>query len=182
MRELLAGTGFAVFSMKERGLLLDIEETGETFEENAYIKAKAVWDLTGGIAIADDSGMCVDALDGRPGVYSARFLGEETPFAEKNRKIIEMLEEVPEDKRGASFVCAMVAILPDGSRIDTRGEVRGKIALEMSGEGGFGYDPIFFHEGKGRTFAELAEEEKNEISHRGIAVREMVLKLKEWAG
>lgn len=164
--------------MKDRGLELDIEETGETFAENAYIKAKAVWDLTGGIALADDSGMCVDALDGRPGVYSARFLGEDTAFAEKNRKILEMLEGVPEEKRGAKFVCAMVAILPDGSRIEVQGEVCGRIAREMRGDGGFGYDPIFFCEEKGCTFAELKEEEKNSISHRGSAVRQMVAKLR----
>ena len=155
----------------------DVEETGTTFEENALIKARAVADA-GYIAIADDSGLCVDALGGEPGVFSKRWSGG-TP-AENNQMMLEKLKDVPTEKRGAHFVSVIACVLPDGSEpIIAEGKCSGIIAEESRGNGGFGYDPVFLIPSLGKTFAELTPEEKNEISHRGKAMRELQKRLPE---
>ena len=157
----------------------EIEETGTTFEENALIKARAVCAATGLVAVADDSGLEVDALDKGPGVYSARYMGEDTPYTIKNQKILDLLAGVPEKKRTARFVCVIAAVLPDGREFTTKGTIEGIIGYESRGEGGFGYDPIFFVPEFGCSTAELTMEQKNKISHRGKALRAMKEVLKE---
>lgn len=161
---------YNVVGMEDVGINSDVEESGETFEENALIKAKAVADFCSDIVIADDSGLEIDYLDKAPGVYSARFLGHETSYDYKNRKILEMLEGVPDSKRTARFVCAMAVVFPDGSYKITRATIEGIIGYEISGENGFGYDPIFFVPELNKTTAELSMDEKNKISHRGKAL------------
>lgn len=165
--------GFEIVSMKDAGVALDIEENGTTFEENSLIKARAVWEVTGGIVMADDSGLVVDALNGEPGIYSARYMGEDTSYEVKNKSILERLEGVPQEKRSARFVCAVAAILPDGSERVVRGEMEGFIGYEISGVNGFGYDPIFIMPKYGVSNAELSMEVKNMESHRGKALRMM---------
>lgn len=177
INEILKGTDFEAISMKEAGVKLDIVENGTTFEENAMIKAQSVFDVLGGYVIADDSGICIDALDGRPGIYSARFCGENSTYEEKFAKIFEMLKDVPEDKRTAQFVCAIAVIRPDGSKFTVRGEVRGVLVEEPRGDNGFGYDPIFYVPEYNMTTAQMDPELKNSISHRGKALRAMVEKL-----
>lgn len=177
INEILKGTDFEAISMKEAGVKLDIVEDGTTFEENAMIKAQSVFDVLGGYVIADDSGICIDALDGRPGIYSARFCGENSTYEEKFAKIFEMLKDVPEDKRTAQFVCAIAVIRPDGSKFTVRGEVRGVLVEEPRGDNGFGYDPIFYVPEYNMTTAQMDPELKNSISHRGKALRAMVEKL-----
>lgn len=171
IRQILSGLSDKVISMKEAGISCDIEETGETFAENALIKARAVAAHCDGIVIADDSGLCVDAMGGAPGVYSARFMGEETPYSEKNAAIIEKLSGLEGQDRSARFVCAMAGVLPNGEEFVVEGVMEGQIAKESAGENGFGYDPIFFLPEYGKTSAEIAPEEKNRISHRGKALR-----------
>ena len=144
VRLILQDLGFPVLSMKEAGVSLDIEENGTTFAENAMIKARAVWEKTGGIVLADDSGLVVDYLGGEPGVYSARYLGEDTSYEIKNQAIIDRLADAKEEERTARFVSAIAAVLPDGSELVTEGTVEGLIAHEPAGNGGFGYDPIFY--------------------------------------
>jgi len=178
IRQILEGTEFQILSLKEAGITLDIEETGTTFEENAAIKAEAVRDLTGQLAIADDSGLVIDYLDGAPGIYSSRFMGEDTPYPEKNRAILKMLEKAEGQERSARFVCAMAIAWPDGHTDIRRGIMEGRIAYEIAGEGGFGYDPIFYLPERGCTSAQLTAQEKNAISHRGKALREAVSVLK----
>lgn len=177
INEILKGTDFEAISMKEAGVKLDIVEDGTTFEENAMIKAQSVFDVLGGYVIADDSGICIDALDGRPGIYSARFCGENSTYEEKFARIFEMLKDVPEDKRTAQFVCAIAVIRPDGSKFTVRGEVRGVLVEEPRGDNGFGYDPIFYVPEYNMTTAQMDPELKNSISHRGKALRAMVEKL-----
>ena len=172
------GTGYEVISMKDAGFEGDIEETGETFEENSYIKAKAVWDKLGGLVMADDSGFMVDYLDGAPGVYSARFMGEDADYATKCGAIIEKLKGVPTEKRGAGFKTVITAILPDGKVVTAEGEIRGIVNDKEEGTNGFGYDPILFVPEIGKTTAQISMDEKNAISHRGKALREMKEKLK----
>ena len=172
------GTGYEIISMKDAGFEGDIEETGETFEENSYIKAKAVWDKLGGLVMADDSGFMVDYLDGAPGVYSARFMGEDADYATKCGAIIERLKGVPAEKRGAGFKTVITAILPDGKVVTAEGEIRGIVNDREEGTNGFGYDPILFVPEIGRTTAQISMDEKNAISHRGKALREMKEKLK----
>lgn len=182
MREvhlILQDLGFPVLSMKEAGVSLDIEENGTTFAENAMIKARAVWEKTGGIVLADDSGLVVDYLGGEPGVYSARYLGEDTSYEIKNQAIIDRLADAKEEERTARFVSAIAAVLPDGSELVTEGTVEGLIAHEPAGNGGFGYDPIFYLPEYGVTSAEIPIEKKNEISHRGKALEAMKIKLRE---
>ena len=182
MREVrlsLQDLGFPVLSMKEAGVSLDIEENGTTFAENAMIKARAVWEKTGGIVLADDSGLVVDYLGGEPGVYSARYLGEDTSYEIKNQAIIDRLADAKEEERTARFVSAIAAVLPDGSELVTEGTVEGLIAHEPAGNGGFGYDPIFYLPEYGVTSAEIPIEKKNEISHRGKALEAMKIKLRE---
>ena len=179
VRLILKDLGLPVLSMKEAGVSLDIEENGTTFAENAMIKAKAVWQQTGGIVLADDSGLVVDYLGGEPGVYSARYLGEDTSYEIKNQAIIDRLADAKEEERTARFVSAIAAVLPDGSELVTEGTVEGLIAHEPAGNGGFGYDPIFYLPEYGVTSAEIPIEKKNEISHRGKALEAMKIKLGE---
>ena len=179
VRLILQDLGFPVLSMKEAGVSLDIEENGTTFAENAMIKARAVWEKTGGIVLADDSGLVVDYLGGEPGVYSARYLGEDTSYEIKNQAIIDRLADAKEEERTARFVSAIAAVLPDGSELVTEGTVEGLVAHEPAGNGGFGYDPIFYLPEYGVTSAEIPIEKKNEISHRGKALEAMKIKLRE---
>ena len=179
---MLADLDITIKTLKEAGIECDIEENGKTFADNALIKAKAIAELTDNIVLADDSGLVVDALNGEPGVYSARYLGEDTPYSYKNAKIIERLDGVPDEKRSARFVCAMAAVLPDGEIIQTEGVMEGRIAYESAGANGFGYDPIFFLPEYGMTSAEISPEEKNAISHRGKALRAMNEELKKRVG
>lgn len=175
--EILEGTGFEAISMKQAGFNPNIVEDGATFEENALKKAMAVHELSGEYVMADDSGLCIDALDGAPGIYSARFCGEDSTYEEKFRKIFEMLADVPEDKRTAQFVCAIAVVKPDGTSFTVRGECRGVLHEKPVGENGFGYDPIFYVPEFGMTTAQMDPEVKNSISHRGRALRAMVEKL-----
>lgn len=179
VRLILQDLGFPVLSMKEAGVSLDIEENGTTFAENAMIKAREVWEKTGGIVLADDSGLVVDYLGGEPGVYSARYLGEDTSYEIKNQAIIDRLADAKEEERTARFVSAIAAVLPDGSELVIEGTVEGLIAHEPAGNGGFGYDPIFYLPEYGVTSAEIPIEKKNEISHRGKALEAMKIKLRE---
>lgn len=160
IREILKELQVPVLSMKEAGVSLNIEENGSTFAENAEIKARAVWNCTGGIVLADDSGLVVDALGGEPGVYSARYMGEDTSYEIKNREIIRRLEAVSGQDRSARFVCIIAAVLPDGTVRKTEGTMDGVIAMEPAGEEGFGYDPILYIPEYGKTGAQLTMEEK----------------------
>lgn len=172
--EILGVFGVPVISMKEAGIESDPEETGTTFEENALIKARAVAGMVDdAIVLADDSGLEIDALGGEPGIYSARYLGEDTSYDEKNATLIKRLDGVPKEERTARFVCAVAAILPDGSEEVVRGTIEGYIGWEMRGENGFGYDPIFYVDEYGCSTAEMSAEQKNEISHRGKAFRKI---------
>ena len=172
IREILADMDVEVVSMKEAGIKLDIVEDGKTFEENALIKARAVSkEAPGAIVMADDSGLEIDALNKEPGIYSARYMGEDTSYHIKNANLIQRLEGVPDEKRTARFVCAIAAVFPDGRRKTVRAAMEGRIGYEEKGENGFGYDPIFYLPEYGCTSAELSMEEKNKISHRGKALR-----------
>lgn len=178
IREIMKDTEFEVISMKEAGLNLDIVEDGKTFEENAIIKAKAVCEASGELALADDSGLEVDYMDKQPGIYSARFLGEDTSYDVKNNYILDKLNGVEGDARSARFVCAIAAAFPDGRVETTRATIEGVIAQKIAGENGFGYDPIFFVPEFGCTTAELTMEQKNQISHRAKALNLMKEKIK----
>lgn len=178
IRMILADLDVEILSMKEAGISVDIEENGTTFEENALIKAKAVAAYTDAIVLADDSGLEIDYLNKEPGVYSARYMGEDTSYHIKNASLIERLNGVPDEKRTARFVCAVAAAFPDGSVKTVRGTMEGRIGYEEKGENGFGYDPIFYLPEYGCTSAELSGEEKNKISHRGKALRAIKDELK----
>lgn len=171
IREILAGRGYEILSMKEAGIDIDVEENGKTFSENALIKARAISEASGELVLADDSGLEIDALGGEPGIYSARYMGHDTSYVEKNNNLIQRLEGVPDEKRTARFVCAMAAVFPDGREEVVVGTMEGRIGYEISGENGFGYDPIFYLPEYGKTSAEISPEEKNAISHRGKALR-----------
>ena len=178
--EILSDTPFVVTTMKEEGFDPDIVEDGKTFEENALIKARAVHALAENCYVmADDSGLCINALDGAPGIYSARFCGEDSTYPEKFAKIFEMLKDVPEEKRTAKFVCSIAVVRPDGSDFTVRGEICGVLHEKPMGDGGFGYDPIFYVPEFGMTTAQMTKEQKNSISHRGKALRAMAERLKE---
>ncbi len=179
IRMILADLGVPVLSMKEAGVSADIVEDGKTFEENAAIKAETIRDLTGAIVLADDSGLEIDYLGGEPGIYSARYMGEDTSYDIKNQNLLERLEGVPDEKRTARFVCAICAALPDGRKLTTRGTIEGIIGHGISGENGFGYDPIFWLPEYGCSTAELSPEKKNELSHRGKALRAIKEQLRE---
>ncbi len=183
VRMILEDTGWEILSMKDVGVSLDIVEDGKTYEENALIKAKAVAEALDGedIVMADDSGLEVDYLNKEPGVYSARYMGEDTPYSIKNHNIIQRLEGVPDELRTARFVCAIAAVLPDGEQLTVRGVIEGRIGYEEKGEHGFGYDPIFYVPELGVTTAELLEKDKNLISHRGRALMLMKEELKNRA-
>lgn len=171
IREILEGLPVQILSMKEAGIEADIVEDGLSFEENALIKARAVCKLAGEMVLADDSGLEVDYLNKEPGIYSARYMGEDTSYHIKNANLIERLEGVPDEKRTARFVCAIAAAFPDGTMKTVRAAMEGRIGYKESGENGFGYDPIFYLPEYGCTSAELSMEEKNKISHRGKALR-----------
>ncbi|MDO5363589.1 MAG: XTP/dITP diphosphatase [Eubacteriales bacterium] len=178
IRDILSDLDVKVLSMKEAGINVDIVEDGTTFEENAIIKAKTICELCGEITLADDSGLEIDYLNKEPGVYSARYMGEDTSYRIKNANLIERLEGVPDEKRTARFVCAVAAAFPGGSVKTVRETMEGCIGYEEKGENGFGYDPIFFLPEYGCTSAELSMEEKNKISHRGKALRAIKDELK----
>ena len=182
VRMILADLGLEILSMREAGILADIVEDGKTFEENACIKAGQIQKLAGGIVLADDSGLEVDYLDGAPGIYSARYMGEDTSYDIKNQAIIDKLADAKGEERSARFVCAIAAALPDGRLLTTRGTIEGQIGYEIVGDGGFGYDPIFYLPERGMTTAQLSPEEKNQISHRGKALEAMKEKLREELG
>ena len=173
VRMILADCGYEIVSMKEAGINIDIVEDGKTFEENAIIKATAISktkEAEGCVVLADDRGLEVDYMDGAPGIYSARWQGEDTPYSIKNQMIIDALADAKEEERTARFVCAIAAAFPDGMVTTRRGVIEGMIAHQPAGEHGFGYDPIFFLPEYGKTTAELAPEDKNKISHRGRAL------------
>ncbi len=166
-------------TMEQAGIDIDVVEDGTTFEENAEKKAVEIMKASGEAAIADDSGLEIDFLNKQPGIHSARFLGHDTPYSIKNAKILDMLKDVPEEKRTARFVCAVCLALPDGRIIRSKGTLEGRIGNKITGENGFGYDPIFFIPEKNCYSAELSTEEKNKISHRGKAMAEMREKILE---
>ena len=193
IREILRDMDAEILSMKEAGIEIDIEENGSTFEENAEIKARAVAAAvrTGEmpddiIVLADDSGLEIDALHKEPGIYSARYLGEDTPYSVKNKNLIDRLEGVPDNKRTARFVCAIAAVLPGGESIVSRGVIEGRIDYEEKGSNGFGYDPIFYVPEFCATTAQLSAAEKNRVSHRARALEAMKEELKRrvarWSG
>lgn len=179
VRMIMAGLKAEIISLKQAGIQADIEENGNSFEENAIIKAKAVMEMTGQIVLADDSGLEVDYLNKEPGIYSARYAGEDTPYSIKNQMIIDRLKGVAEEKRTARFVCVIAAAFPDGSVITERGTLEGRIGYQEKGEYGFGYDPIFYIPEYQCTTAQLTPEQKNKLSHRGEALRRMKEKLLE---
>lgn len=174
IRQILADLGMEIVSMKEAGVDIEIVEDGMSFEENAEIKARAVSRvLTSDIVLADDSGLEIDYIDKAPGIYSARFAGEDTSYDIKNRIFLDRLEGVPDEERTARFVCAVAAVFPDGTSETVRETIEGRIAHEPAGENGFGYDPIFYVPEYECTTAEMSAELKNELSHRGKALRSM---------
>lgn len=174
IRMILKDLNMEIVSMKEAGVDLDIVEDGITFEENAQIKAEAVSKyLPNDIVLADDSGLEIDYLNKEPGIYSARYMGEDTSYDIKNEALLKRLEGVPDEKRSARFVCAIAAAFPDGTHKTVRGTIEGRIGYKIEGENGFGYDPIFYVPEYGCTSAQLPTEKKNEISHRGRALRKI---------
>ena len=180
IREIIKRDDIEFVSLKDEGLQdIEIVEDGKTFEENAVIKAKTIADITKNIVIADDSGLEVDYLDKAPGVYSARYMGEDTPYTIKNNHSIELLKDAKGEERSARFVCVIACVMPDGETFTTRGTIEGRIGYEEKGENGFGYDPIFYLPERGCTTAELPPEQKNEISHRGRALKAMYKKLED---
>lgn len=186
IRMILEDLGCKILSQKEAGIQADVVEDGQTFEENALIKATTIADIArkmpeykNAVVLADDSGLEIDALNKEPGIYSARYMGEDTSYDIKNQALIDRLEGVPDEKRTARFVCAIAAALPDGSTEVVRGTMEGRISYEITGENGFGYDPIFYLPQFGCSSAELEPEKKNELSHRGEGLRKMRKVLEE---
>ena len=186
IRMILADLGCKILSQKEAGIQADVVEDGQTFEENALIKATTIADIArkmpeykNAVVLADDSGLEIDALNKEPGIYSARYMGEDTSYDIKNQALRDRLEGVPDEKRTARFVCAIAAALPDGSTEVVRGTMEGRIGYEITGENGFGYDPIFYLPQFGCSSAELEPEKKNELSHRGEGLRKMRKVLEE---
>lgn len=186
IRMILADLGCKILSQKEAGIQADVVEDGQTFEENALIKATTIADIArkmpeykNAVVLADDSGLEIDALNKEPGIYSARYMGEDASYDIKNQALIDRLEGVPDEKRTARFVCAIAAALPDGSTEVVRGTMEGRIGYEITGENGFGYDPIFYLPQFGCSSAELEPEKKNELSHRGEGLRKMRKVLEE---
>lgn len=186
IRMILADLGCKILSQKEAGIQAVVVEDGQTFEENALIKATTIADIArkmpeykNAVVLADDSGLEIDALNKEPGIYSARYMGEDTSYDIKNQALIDRLEGVPDEKRTARFVCAIAAALPDGSTEVVRGTMEGRIGYEITGENGFGYDPIFYLPQFGCSSAELEPEKKNELSHRGEGLRKMRKVLEE---
>ena len=189
IRMILEDLGCKILSQKEAGIQADVVEDGQTFEENALIKATTIADIArempeykNAVVLADDSGLEIDALNKEPGIYSARYMGEDTSYDIKNQALLDRLEGVPDEKRTARFVCAIAAALPDGSTEVVRGTMEGRIGYEITGENGFGYDPIFYLPQFGCSSAELEPEKKNELSHRGEGLRKMRKVLEEKLG
>lgn len=174
IKMILSDLGMEILSMKEAGIDVDVEENGTTFEENALIKARAIAEhLPSDIILADDSGLEIDYLNKEPGIYSARYAGKDTSYDIKNQMLIDRLEGVPDEKRTARFVCAIAAVFPDGTEEVVCEAMEGRIGYKIAGANGFGYDPIFFLPEFGMTSAEITPEQKNEVSHRGKALRSM---------
>lgn len=172
--------GMEVLSMREAGIFVTIEEDGDSYKENALKKARAVAAVTKDIVMADDSGLEIDALNQEPGIYSARYLGEDTSYHIKNQNLLKRLEGIPQEQRTARFVCVIAAVLPDGRELTTRATIEGRIGYKEQGTHGFGYDPIFVVPELNKTTAELTEEEKNKISHRGKALHLMKEELRKY--
>lgn len=181
IREILSDLGMEILSMKEAGIDKEINENGKTFEENALIKARTVAEDTGAVVLADDSGLEIDYLNKEPGIYSARYLGEDTSYEIKNQALLDRLSGVKKEDRTARFVCAIAAVLPDKREFVVRETIEGYIGEKPAGTNGFGYDPIFYVDEYGCSTAELSEEKKNEVSHRGKALRAMREVLKKEA-
>ena len=179
IREILGALPLEILSMKEAGVSAYIVEDGKTFEENALIKARAICKLAGEMVLADDSGLEIDYLNKEPGIYSARYMGEDTSYHIKNKSLIDRLEGVPDEKRTARFVCAIAAVFPDGTTSVVRETIEGQIGHEIVGANGFGYDPIFYVPEFGCTTAEMTPEQKNKLSHRGKALRAIKILLEE---
>lgn len=177
INQIMKDTCFNIISMEKAGIDLDIEETGDTFEQNAILKATAIMNLTNEIVLSDDSGLEVDYLNKEPGVYSSRYMGVDTPYTIKNQHILDLLKDVPDEKRTARFVSVIAAVFPDKKTLTTRAAIEGIIAHKIAGDNGFGYDPIFFVPEFGITTAQMSIEQKNKISHRGKALRLMKDKL-----
>ncbi len=173
-QEIFKGTDINIVPLDDPEIMSQVVEDGKTYEANAQIKARALWERIGGWVLADDSGLSCDKLDGYPGIYSSRFAGEEANYRTKSEHLWAMLEPFPEEEWTASFICALCLISPLGGMTFYRGEVKGRIIPEQRGENGFGYDPIFYLPERGKTTAEIPPEEKHEISHRGIAARKML--------
>ena len=180
IREIYEDLGYEILSMKEAGISVDIVEDGKTFEENALIKARAIADQVDAIVLADDSGLEIDYLNKEPGIYSARYMGEDTSYHIKNANLISRLEGVSDEKRTARFVCAIAAVLPNGEVLHSEGTIEGIIGYEEQGENGFGYDPIFYLPQYGCTTAQLEPDVKNELSHRGKALRAIKEQLRKY--
>ncbi len=179
LNRILNPLGIKALTARQAGVELgDVEETGETFAENARLKARAAFELTGMPVVADDSGLMTDALGGAPGVYTARFAGENATDGENINKLLDEMKDVPENKRGARFVSSICCILENGEMIEASGFCEGKIAFEPKGSGGFGYDPVFLVD-EGKSFAELSDSEKDKISHRGRALRSLKAELEK---
>lgn len=176
---MFADMNVCVKTLKEAGIEAEIIEDGKTFAENARIKAETIAKYTDKIVLADDSGLIIDYLNGEPGIYSARYMGEDTSYDIKNSRILERMAGVPESERTARFVCAMAAVMPDGEVIETEGIMEGIIGCEIAGSNGFGYDPVFYLAQFGKSSAEITPEQKNKVSHRGKALRMMQTELKK---
>jgi len=180
IKMILSDLDIELISMKEAGIDVEIVEDGASFEENALIKAKTIMELTGELTLADDSGLEVDYLNKEPGIYSARYMGEETSYKIKNKSIIDRLKGVEGQDRSARFVCVIAAAFPDGSSLTTRGTIEGLIGYEERGDNGFGYDPIVYIPEYDATTAQLSAQIKNTVSHRGKALEQMKVKLMEY--
>ena len=183
IKEILKSIPVEILSLKEAGIGIDIEETGSTFRENAYLKAKGISEIVeGAMVLADDSGLAVESLGGAPGIYSARFAGEHGNSKKNNDKLLRTLEGKNAGERRASFICAMVLVLEDGRALDVEGRIDGIIAEKEKGANGFGYDPVFFLEEYGMTFAEMDSETKNKISHRAKALEKIKVEMQKLVG
>ena len=180
IKKILNELGITALSLKESGILVDVEETGSTFLENARLKAHGIYDLNKDyMVLSDDSGLQVNALNGAPGIYSARFAGEHGNDKKNKEKLLEELKDVPKEKRDARFVCAMVLIVDENKTIEVEGHIDGYIGFEEKGKNGFGYDPLFIVPSLNKSFAELSEGEKNSISHRANALSKLKEELKK---
>ncbi len=175
---IMADSGYRLLSLQDAGVHMDVEENGVTFADNAMIKAVAIMEASGCPALADDSGLEIDFLDKKPGVHSARYMGEDTPYTVKNEHILSLMKEVPQEKRTARFVCAMALALPNGLRLQSLASLEGFVAYDALGNGGFGYDPIFYVPQQNLTLGQMSPEMKNALSHRKLALEAMKREMK----